>query len=238
MLIINNIYDSKRIGERLRQRRKELNLSQEDVALRCHCVRQRYAKWEQGNIQTLSLDDLVNLCNLFQCDIGYILCEYDTKRHVVADIHAQTGLSEKAIECLTALSGVPIKVLSLLLCQKSFLPLLYDIYRFAEYDLTQALVNRELLKAEKEHDMDLLAKAMYAVSAPQKDRDAQEYKISTSFIKIVSKVIKEIEDSDEDTKLLAEKFAGNEFVMFDELIEMADGQEQVQEDDKGGTSHG
>ena len=46
----------------------------------------------------MSADDLSKLCELFGCEMGYLLCEYDTPQRVQSDISEQTQLSVKAIE--------------------------------------------------------------------------------------------------------------------------------------------
>ena len=114
MLKMINKYDAKKVGDRIRDCRKETGItkdatavrgewsgkmSQEDLAKKCNVTRQTVAKWEKGEL-SLTVDDLLTLCNIFECDPGYLLCEYDCKHHITADIQAATGLSERAIEQL------------------------------------------------------------------------------------------------------------------------------------------
>ena len=42
----------------------------------------------------------MELCNIFNCEIGYLLCEYDCKTRAATDIVKETGLSEKSIDIL------------------------------------------------------------------------------------------------------------------------------------------
>ena len=51
-------------------------------------------------MEIFTINDCVKLCNLFNCDIGHLLGEYETKKHIAADIQNETGLSEKAIDIL------------------------------------------------------------------------------------------------------------------------------------------
>ena len=37
------------------------------------------------------------MCDLFGCEIGYLLCDYDCKTRTATDIQKETGLSEAAI---------------------------------------------------------------------------------------------------------------------------------------------
>ena len=43
------------------------------------------------------------MAEVFDCDVAYLLCEQDCRKHEATDIHAYTGLSETAIETLHAL---------------------------------------------------------------------------------------------------------------------------------------
>lgn len=63
--------------------------------------RQTVAKWENGNAMP-TLDQLCDIVSLLECDIGYLLCLYDTRYFEHADICKTTGLSEKAVNILTA----------------------------------------------------------------------------------------------------------------------------------------
>lgn len=57
------------------------------------------SKWESGK-RLPKLDHLVEMCSLFDCEIGYLLCEYDLKKRDTVDINKVTGLSEDVIEWL------------------------------------------------------------------------------------------------------------------------------------------
>lgn len=90
-----NKYDVKSVGERIYQTRTQMGkkFTQDYVSEQCGCIRQTYAKWEQGE-KLPKIDEFIKLCNAFECDIGYLLCEYDTKRHIAADVKGATGLNE------------------------------------------------------------------------------------------------------------------------------------------------
>ena len=91
--------NKKRISNRIKECRKEKGWSQDVLAEKLNCIRQTISNWERENLN-LTIDDLINLCNVFDCDIGYLIGEYETKKHIAADIQKETGLSEKAIEIL------------------------------------------------------------------------------------------------------------------------------------------
>ena len=62
-----------------------------------HIGRNTLSAWENGKAN-IELGDLIKLCELFNCEVGYLLCEYDTPYRVQSDISEQTQLSTKAIE--------------------------------------------------------------------------------------------------------------------------------------------
>lgn len=100
------IYNRKRIGNRLRTERKKAGFkNMESLGERIGASRQTIAKWEKGE-EMPPLDVLCTLCALYQCDLGYLLCEYDYKTRTAADIGEITGLSDEAINTLAGLKGL------------------------------------------------------------------------------------------------------------------------------------
>ena len=65
------------IGNRIRENRKEKGLSQERLA-----------------------------CEIFDCDMSYLLCECNTKHFKTQEIGSATGLSDKAIDTLISLCKI------------------------------------------------------------------------------------------------------------------------------------
>ena len=59
-------------GENLKKLRKEKGLSQQEVALRLHVVRQTVSKWEQG-LSVPDADLLVKLADVLETDISHLL---------------------------------------------------------------------------------------------------------------------------------------------------------------------
>ena len=60
-------------GENLKKLRKEKGLSQQEVALRLHVVRQTVSKWEQG-LSVPDSDLLVKLADVLETDVSHLLC--------------------------------------------------------------------------------------------------------------------------------------------------------------------
>lgn len=106
---MNNIYEFQKIGDRIRTERAKLNslsnsgkekpMTQSDLANELGVTRQTVAKWERGDDMP-SLSKCLELCNLFNCELGYLLCEYNCKTRMATDINRVTGLKEEAIEFL------------------------------------------------------------------------------------------------------------------------------------------
>ena len=97
---MDNIYDYKKIGSIIKKERKELGMNQETFAAALNIsARQTIAKWENGTVVP-QLEDMLNMCNLFGCELGYLLGEHELKTRDASDIHERTGLSSEAIEYL------------------------------------------------------------------------------------------------------------------------------------------
>lgn len=97
MLILDNIFNLKIIGQRIKTERSNLHISQQSLADALNIsARQTIAKWEKGIILP-QLEDLLNMCNIFHCEIGYLLGEYNCRTRVATDISKETGLTEKSI---------------------------------------------------------------------------------------------------------------------------------------------
>lgn len=89
-------------GNRIFAARKAAGYSQEEVGERLHVSRKTIGKWESGKTSPGTYD-LERLCEMFNCDFGYLVGEYDEKTRQITDIEAETGLSAEAIEVLQAL---------------------------------------------------------------------------------------------------------------------------------------
>ena len=102
---MNNILDLEQrkdlIGKRIRYERKTLGLSQERFSEELDRERALIGRWERGE-RLPSLEDLINMCELFNCEVGYLLCEegYENKTRKVTDICNSTGLSEESVNLL------------------------------------------------------------------------------------------------------------------------------------------
>lgn len=90
------------IASRITEERKALGLTKEGLAERLNVNRNTITSWERQDIKGRypPLEDLARMCDLFNCELGYLLGEYNCKTRAATDIQAETGLSERAIDRL------------------------------------------------------------------------------------------------------------------------------------------
>lgn len=89
----------------LKAERKKAKLTLEQLGEKINVSRQTISSWEKG-ITSPSVHDLLCLCEVFNCDYGYMVGEYSCKRREHTDIHEKTGLTEESIKALEMLSLV------------------------------------------------------------------------------------------------------------------------------------
>ena len=93
-------YDNAKIGKRIKTERQILDLSQDMLSHKINVNRNTVVQWEKGKTMPRP-EDLNKLCTIFDCEMGYLLCEegYETgKTRAKTDIIEKTGLSRQAIE--------------------------------------------------------------------------------------------------------------------------------------------
>ncbi len=106
-----NSYNIQRIGERIRKERKAAGFSQQGL---CEAInekgipidRQKLGEIENGKTGKFDFDILAALCDLFDCEMGYLLCDpgYENKTREKTDFAKLTGLSLTAIQRLTQIT--------------------------------------------------------------------------------------------------------------------------------------
>lgn len=110
-------------SDTLRKTRKETGLTQEQLSEQLNICRDTLYNWE-NDIRKPDIDELQKLCEIFECDAGYLLGEYETRRAASASMIGATRLSIKALDNLMAAaeSGNPyIQTVSALLEDESLL---------------------------------------------------------------------------------------------------------------------
>ena len=103
------VYDYSKIGKRIKDERKKNGLTQDELinSLRDKQIavgRNTLSAMENGIKEKFSFQVLYGLAEIFQCQIGYLLCEYDCKTQSNAAISEITGLSDNAINTLKKVS--------------------------------------------------------------------------------------------------------------------------------------
>lgn len=93
-----------KIGERIKKEREAAGYTQSDFAVALGLQedsRQSVGFWENGN-RLPRIEILLKMCELFDCEIGYLLCEpgFNCKTRKATDVQKSTGLSEKAVQRL------------------------------------------------------------------------------------------------------------------------------------------
>lgn len=85
-------------ASRIKAAREASGYTLAQVAERCGVQQyQTVSKWEKGN-SVPSIENLFKLCELFNCELGYLLGEHEGKTRAATDIHEKTGLSFRAID--------------------------------------------------------------------------------------------------------------------------------------------
>lgn len=102
---------SKQIGQRIRAERKKKGWSQGELGVQITDMlgatnpdgrvksQGNVSEWETGS-RIPTFENLLCLSTLFNCDLGYLLCDYDGKAHNEDDIAKETGLSIEATRTL------------------------------------------------------------------------------------------------------------------------------------------
>ena len=106
-------YNYSEIGSRIREERNARKWSQDELISRLQdrdagIGRNKISNVENGvvkDVKSLSLDALEALCDLFECDLGYLLGEYDERQRVAAEVCDATGLTETAAQRLLNLKS-------------------------------------------------------------------------------------------------------------------------------------
>lgn len=96
-------YNYKIIGKRISSLRKARKMSQRDLIVRLEkdyfisIGRNTLSALETGNPVSQKIDLLLALCDIFNCELGYLLGEYDLPTGRETDIANETGLSPDSV---------------------------------------------------------------------------------------------------------------------------------------------
>lgn len=207
-------YDYSKIGERLKKERKEYGFKSHDAL--CEYLkennyrsfkRQTISKWEQGK-ECPPLDVLLTLCKLYNCELGYLLCEYDCKIKENSDIQEITGLSEKNIEYLKNKKKKDpkyINSINLLLSSDNFDNTLYYLTEYIEK--TKLFLGLNKIKKDRLNQISIAQSKGENITytcdnnfeeyrrTKRKEMELTEYHLDTHFRYIIQEIYRKNNDS-------------------------------------------
>ena len=98
-------YTYEEIGKRIAAERQRAKLSQIALAKKLNLSkdsRQSVSRWENWKKRkvTPSLEHMVQLCKIFDCEMDYLFGEISERTHATTDICTETGLTAEAVERL------------------------------------------------------------------------------------------------------------------------------------------
>jgi len=154
--------DLKVMGERIKKERTAAGFkTQAKFAKAMGYVeesRTTVGNWESGHKQPV-LDDLLKMCEMFGCELEYLLGKYPCRTRQATDIEEVTGLSEEAIEKLAKLKyNFPDGLINSLICDDFLELFLRSIQKAAQYEASHTALRweRETGKNKSKAHMDEL----------------------------------------------------------------------------------
>ena len=217
---INDTYTVKKlIGTRIKQARENLKYSRQQFADILNSQENlpivknkidsvspdRLKKWESGE-NPIALEWVPIICNVLNCDAGFIFGEYEEHNHKCADICKATGLSEKVVSDLIAYNDYAPHIngaLSLLL-ENGLFGVIQEIYSY--FDFYTAHENeKETHRLESDEIMKRVRKSDYAgalnlatsakspdnvLEAHAREIKALRFGLYESFIGTVDRIVK------------------------------------------------
>lgn len=178
-------YNFSAIGQRIKELRKEKKWSQDQLIEmlqdRVPIGRNTLSAIENGNAKHFELSLLTSLCEIFDCEMGYLLCEYSCKTRAATDIQASTGLSEPAIGTLRNLTENETAFLDKLLEDRG--SLYFIAASFVEFSKKRAL-NKAIDKGILNDDFGP------ATLEIKKDLDYSRFTLHNRFMAFVDNITK------------------------------------------------
>lgn len=91
------------VSKRIRERRKQLDMTQAALAEQLGVNTKTIVTIEQMPIPTFATDRFISLCNILDCSPDYLMGKDELPYREATDIHATTGLSVEAISVLSTM---------------------------------------------------------------------------------------------------------------------------------------
>ena len=185
---------------------------------------------ENGKYHYYGTDFLFAICELFNCEMGYLLCEYDEKRRIKADIKEATGLESNVIDIILNMknSFLKLSLLNDLLKDDYFLAII-DLLYMADYHSTKGMefdkieteIESKHKNAETSEERKQLEKRFndYRVKHTLHDANtlANRYRLIVAFSRLLDKrynPLPEIDASNLESKWKQENPTYNHSTMF------------------------
>lgn len=134
-------YINRNIGQRMREIRCEQGLTQEQLAEKAEVKQyQTVGAWERG-AAIPSLSTMLKLCDIYGCQLGYLLGDYVAETWDQSKIVEKTSLLPAAVKTLVSLSPVQIAFLDDLLQNNKELDKIakkYAAYKYAKHVIAPA----------------------------------------------------------------------------------------------------
>jgi transcriptional regulator with XRE-family HTH domain len=122
-------------GERIKACRRSMHLTQKELLDKLFLSQSSVGSlraWERGE-RLPDTDTLARMCQLFDCDFGFLIGDYPEKKRDVADVRKITGLSAEAVNtiCFMTQNGKQ-DVLNAVVSNYHFFKLLGLIFRLSK----------------------------------------------------------------------------------------------------------
>lgn len=122
------------VAERIKEEREHNKWSKVDLLAKIYMAESSHktiTAWENGT-RMPDLASLARMAEVFHCDIGYLLGDYDERTRVSADIVKETGLSAKAVEKILKMPSFLKITLSDFICAESFGNIIQGIFTYKQ----------------------------------------------------------------------------------------------------------
>lgn len=200
------------VGARIKKCRKDLGFTQKQLLEKCYLSPDSVKTircWESGK-RLPDMDTLARMCDIFDCDFGYLTGDFPTKRRETSEAAEVTGLSTTAIERLesythydTMTGKLRLKVLDLLLCNTDFsvwmlswISAYFDKYAaYRSVDKKLALERQKQSEATTPEDKKRLStevrKLQKQLTSARDSAEVTLWRIERDFTKIVEDIVQE-----------------------------------------------
>lgn len=141
-------YNAEQIGKRIRLEREKHGWSQKKLGEMLHISSKQISIYESGTLPPM--DNLLALCDLFDCELGYLLGEddYANKTKLETKIYETIGLNRESIKILEYITSATSRfhfgyesetfrrLLNTLITSDNFMALVDSLYTLDEIYLT------------------------------------------------------------------------------------------------------